>query len=238
MYCVPAHHFSKGRDPLQSYKHWLLELAKQAMADEGSQDAAHDFDHLVRVMALADTIQAREGGDLPTIWASVALHDIGRERERLYGGDHALIGAEMAAGLLRNTHFPQEAIPLVQQAIREHRMTGGATPHALEGRILYDADKIDCLGAVGIGRLYCITGRYNQKVYSPVPPEIVEPIDPLIIRSLRRRADYSPSIEFQLLFTNLPERMTTNTGRELARERFAYMQEFFSRLQQEVVGKL
>ena len=134
--------------------------------------------------------------------------------------------------------MPQHAIPAVQQAIREHRMTGGVIPQTLEGRILYDADKIDCLGAIGIGRLYCITGRYNQKVYAPVPAGITEPIDPVTIRSLRRRPDYSPSIEFQLLFTNLPERMTTSTGRELARERFAYMQEFFTRLQQEVAGEL
>ncbi len=208
------------------------------MTDEGSEDAAHDYDHLVRVMTLADRIQASEGGDLPSIWAAVALHDIGQERERRHGGDHALIGAELAAELLRDTPFPQHSIPLVQQAIREHRMTGGAIPQTLEGRILYDADKIDCLGAIGIGRLYCITGRYNQKVYAPVPDDIVEPIDPLMIRSLRRRPDYSPSIEFQLLFTDLPERMTTSTGRELARERFAYMQEFFTRLRQEVEGAL
>ena len=208
------------------------------MTDEGSEDAAHDYDHLMRVMALADRIQASEGGDLPTIWAAVALHDIGQERERRYGGDHALIGAELAAELLRDTSFPQHSIPAVQQAIKEHRMTGGVIPQTIEGRILYDADKIDCLGAIGIGRLYCITGRYNQKVYAPVPDDIVEPIDPLIIRSLRRRPAYSPSIEFQLLFTDLPERMTTSTGRELARERFAYMQEFFTRLRQEVDGVL
>lgn len=208
------------------------------MTNEGSEDAAHDYDHLMRVMALADRIQASEGGDLPTIWAAVALHDIGQERERRYGGDHALIGAELAAELLRDTLFPQYSIPAVQQAIKDHRMTGGVIPQTLEGRILYDADKIDCLGAIGIGRLYCITGRYNQKVYAPVPDDIVEPVDPLIIRRLRRRPDYSPSIEFQLLFTDLPERMTTSTGRELARERFAYMQEFFTRLRQEVDGVL
>ncbi len=202
------------------------------MSDEGSVDAAHDYDHLVRVIALAERIQSSEGGDLPTIWAAVALHDIGQERERLHGGDHALIGAELAAELLKDTPFPQQSIPAVQQAIREHRITGGITPQTLEGRILYDADKIDCLGAIGIGRLYCITGRYNQKVYAPIPDDIVEPIDLHTIRLLRRRPDYSPSIEFQLLFTDLPDHMTTNTGRELARERFAFMQEFFTRLRQ------
>ncbi len=223
---------------MSELRHWLLTLASESLEREGVGDASHDYDHIVRVITLAEKIQAHEGGDLPTIWAAIALHDIGQEQERRYGGDHALISAEMAADLLTNTPFPQASIPAVQQAIRDHRMTGGAIPHSLEGRILYDADKIDCLGAIGIGRLYCITGRYNQKVYSLVPHDIVEPVDPLILRQLRRRPDYSPSIEFQLLFGNLPERMMTDTGKALARERYAYMESFFKRLRQEVEGEL
>lgn len=208
------------------------------MRREGSEDAAHDYDHLVRVMTLAETIQTHEGGYLPTIWAAIAFHDIGQERERQHGDDHALIGADMAANLLTGTHFPQEALPAVQQAIRDHRMTGKNTPQSLEGRILYDADKIDCLGAIGIGRLYLITGRRNQKVYSPVPTDIVEPVDPQVVRTLRNRPDYSPSIEFQLLFGDLPDRMTTSTGKLLAQERYDYMKEFFTRLRKEVEGEL
>ena len=93
-------------------------------------------------------------------------------------------------------------------------------------------------GAIGIGRLYCITGRYNQKIYSPIPDNVVEPVDPVVVRQLRRRPDYSPAIEFQLLFVGLPERMTTQTGRMLAQERHDYMKEFFVRLQKEVEGEL
>src|SRR5260370_15228818 len=107
---------------------WLLELARQFMADEGSEDAAHDYDHLVRVIALADKIQASEGGDLSTIWAAVALHDIGQERERRHGGGHASIGAEIAAQLLKETPFPPESIPPGQQPIKKHRMTRGVNP--------------------------------------------------------------------------------------------------------------
>lgn len=217
---------------------WLLRLANETMEMEGVADASHDYDHIVRVTALAETIQAREGGNLPTIWAAVAFHDLGQERERRHGGDHAEISAAMAGDILASTLFPQDAIPAVQQAIREHRMTGNQLPQSLEGRILYDADKLDCLGAIGIGRLYCITGRYNQKIYSPVPADVVEPVDPLTVRRLRRRPDYSPSIEFQLLFGNLPQRMTTPTGRELATERYTYMEGFFTRLLQEVAGTL
>lgn len=215
-----------------------MERAHKALEQEECKDASHDFDHLRRVMSLAETIQTREGGDLPTLWAAVAFHDIGQERERLHGGDHAQIGAAMAGDLLAGTIFPQERIPAVQQAIQDHRMTGGKLPRTLEGRILYDADKIDCLGAIGIARLFCITGRYNQKIYSEVPPEVSQPVDPLLVRQLRRRPDYSPSIEFDLLFDDMPQRMTTPTGKELAQERFDYMSDFFQRLRQEVHGYL
>ncbi|HCI78786.1 MAG TPA: hypothetical protein DHW02_03765 [Ktedonobacter sp.] len=223
---------------LETLRQWLLTLAANAMEQEETGDASHDFDHIVRVMALADTIQAHEGGSLPVIWAAVAFHDLGQERERRHGGDHALIGADMAANILSGTLFPQNAIPNVQQAIRDHRMTGGIVPHTLEGRILYDADKIDCLGAIGIARLYCITGRYNQKIYSTLPDDITLPVDPLLVRSLRRRSDYSPNREFQLLFGNMPERMTTQTGKRLAQERYSYMSDFFTRLRMEVEGEL
>jgi len=217
---------------------WLLKLAHETMILEGSEDAAHDYEHLKRVMTLADTIAAREGGDLPTIWAAVALHDIGQAREACFGGDHAVIGAELSVELLRGTSFPQQSIPTVQQAILDHRLTGGNVPESIEGRVLYDADKLDALGAMGIGRLYCITGRYNQKVYSPVPDDVVLPVNPTVVRNMRRRPDYSPYIEFQLLFENLPDRMTTDIGREMARERFAFMEEFFTRLKKEAEGEL
>jgi uncharacterized protein len=223
---------------MRELRSWILTQAKEIMEREGSEDASHDFDHIQRVLALAETIQLQEGGDLPTIWAAVAFHDLGQERERRFGGDHAQIGAEIAAEYLSNSRFPQQALVAVQEAIREHRQTGKGMPGSLEGRILFDADKIDCLGALGIARLYCITGRYNQKIYSPLPAEIREPVDPLMIRTLRRRSDYSPSIEFQLLFGDMPERMTTETGKLLARERYDYMHNFFKRLRREVEGAL
>ncbi len=223
---------------MRELRSWLLGLAKDVMEQEGSEDASHDFDHIQRVIALAETIQRREGGDLPTIWAAVAFHDLGQERERRSGGDHAQISAEMAAELLTSTDFPQQALPAVQQAIRDHRQTGSGAPTSLEGRILFDADKIDCLGALGIARLYCITGRYNQKIYAPLPKEIQEPVDPLAVRELRKRSDYSPTIEFQLLFGNMPARMTTETGKLLAQERYDYMNYFFQRIQREVEGEL
>lgn len=185
-------------------------------------------------MVLAQTIQSQEGGDLPTILAAVALHDIGQERERREGGDHADIGAEMAADLLTGTCFPQSAIPAVKQAIREHRMTGGVKPTSIEGRITYDADKLDSLGATGIARLYSMTGLLGQKVYAPPPESIVLPVDSTTLREMRKGRNYAPNIEFDLLLADMPDQLLTSSGREMARDRHAYMRAFFEQLQQEV----
>lgn len=222
---------------MESPRDWLPRLAADTLAREGGVDTAHDADHIARTMVLAETLHAREGGDLPTIWAAVALHDVGQERERRNGGDRAPIGAAMAAELLAGTRFPQSVIPAAQQAIREHRMTGGTRPQPVEGRIVYDADKLESIGAVGIARLYCITGLLGQRVYAPIPANLPRPVDPTVLREWRQRRDYASNIEFELLLADLPNRLLTPTGRALARERHDYMRAFFTRLRQEVAGQ-
>lgn len=229
---------SQREQDVNSLRSSLLQMAADTLVREGSFDTAHDVDHVARTMALAETLHRREGGDLATILATVAFHDVGQERERREGGDHAVIGAEMAAERLRGTWFPEAAIPAVQEAIREHRMTGAEKPRSLEGRIVYDADKLDSLGAVGVARLYCITGLLGQKVYAPTPDNLNHHEDPSVLRELRKSRAYSSNIEFDLLLADLPRQLLTPTGRALARERHDYMRAFFERLRQEVEGQL
>jgi uncharacterized protein len=224
---------------MSDLRSWLLELARDTLVREGGRDTAHDLSHIERVMALAETIQQHEGGDLPVIWAAVALHDIGQERERRRGGDHAQIGAEMAAELLRNTPFPQESIAAVQEAIRDHRLIGSGRPgrpRSLEGCILYDADKLDGLGAIGIARLYILTGQRHQPIYAPLPQQLTPPGDPRQASALRNQPNHTPYAEFHLFFQGLAERLQTATGRSLARERYQFMEEFFRRLAAEAGG--
>jgi HD superfamily phosphodiesterase len=59
---------------------WLLKLANNLMKHEGYGDASHDYDHIERVMALADTIQAQEGGDLPERMTTSTGRELARER--------------------------------------------------------------------------------------------------------------------------------------------------------------
>lgn len=222
---------------MDDQRQWLLELAGDLLDREGGADTAHDIDHIARTMGIAETIHRREGGHLPTILAAVALHDVGQARERREGGDHAAIGAAMARDCLTGTRFPEDAIPAVQQAIREHRMTGEVTPQSLEARIVYDADKLDCLGAIGVARLFCMTGMLGQKVYTPTPA-VPRPVSSTDLREMRKSREFSPGVEFDLLLADMPERLLTATGRELANERHAYMREFFDRLRREVEGEL
>ncbi len=186
----------------------------------------HDFDHVLRVLALAERIARAEGGDLEVVRAAALLHDIGRAEEATTGRDHAEIGAERAREIL--TGHPPEKVEAVVHAIAAHRFRAGPAPATPEARALFDADKLDAIGAIGIARAYAYAGARGQRLW--VPPETA--------RAEGENAErYSPVHEFVVKLSRLKDVMTTETGRAIAEERHAFMLAFFQRLEEEVRGQ-
>ena len=191
-------------------------------------DAAHDFDHVLRVLALAERIARAEGAQMDVVRAAALLHDVGRAEERANGGCHAAIGARRAREILAG--HPPEKVEAVAQAIAAHRFRESTPPRSLEARVLYDADKLDCIGAIGVARAYAIAGRCAQRLWSPVPPDA----------DLHRHnltAEHSPVIEFALKLSKVRDTLFTATARAMAEERHRYMVGFFDRLEREVRGE-
>lgn len=184
-----------------------------------SDDPVHGFDHVLRVLALAERIARAEGADLEIVRAAVLLHDIARDVEDEEAGqhDHAALAAERARMILQG--YPPERIEAVCQAIRCHRFRSGPPPETPEARVLFDADKLDAMGAIGIARAFAYAGQHGQPLSSQ-PDE----------------ARYSPVDEFRQKLALLRDRMTTATGRALAEERHAFMEAFFERLAAELRG--
>ncbi len=63
-------------------------------------DAIHDFDHVLRVLNLADQLGKSEGADLEIVRTAALLHDMARGRGDRMVTDHAHAGAELARDLL------------------------------------------------------------------------------------------------------------------------------------------
>jgi uncharacterized protein len=197
------------------------------------KDAAgsHNWDHTERVLRLCLRIGAKEGADLGVLRLAAVLHDIGRAEEDASHGRvcHAAAGAVLARALLERHGVPPERIDRVAHCIETHRYRKDAVPETLEAKVLFDADKLDSIGAVGIGRAFLFSGEVGARLHNKG-------------RDLSRTRAYTKEDtayrEFMVKLRHIRDRMHTREGRRVAEERHAYMVEFFDRLDKETRGRL
>lgn len=198
-------------------------------------DAAHNFDHVLRVWRLAERIGKAEGADMEILRAAVLLHDVARVAEDEGGPCHAQEGAKRAREILAG--HPSEKVEAVAHAIATHRFRNSAVPQTLEARILYDADKLDAIGAIGVARAYAIAGRQAQRLWADVPHDYAQ-------RSIEESrgdvtdAQHTPVHEYVFKLSKLKDILFTATAQAIAKDRHDYMVQFFKRLEQEVRGEL
>jgi len=194
-------------------------------------DAVHDFDHVLRVLALAERIGQVEGADLEIVRAAALLHDAEREQAEATGLDHAAHAAGRAREILAGQ--PAEKVEAVAHAIAAHRFRTRPEPATLEAQVLFDADKLDAIGAVGVARAFAYGGAHGQRLWAPI-----ETVD--VDRWTAEGDDptkHTPVHEFVVKLSRLKERLFTPTGRAIAEERHAYMVAFFKRFDAEVRGE-
>jgi uncharacterized protein len=205
-----------------------IEQACQFYTDN---DPVHDFDHILRVLALAERIGAVEGADMEVLRTAVLLHDVGREEAEAIGRDHAEFAAERAREILAEA--PLEKVEAVVEAIIAHRFRVGPPPASLEGRVLFDADKLDAIGAIGIARAFAYSGRAGKRLWSPVASDYLARWQ----KGMTAPEEHTAAHEFVVKLSRLKEQLFTQEGRRIAEERHALMTRFFERLGNEVAGR-
>lgn len=127
------------------------------------KETAHDREHIYRVLGNCMKISENETDvDYDILLASALLHDIGRNGKTK---KHNEIGAEMAEEFLKSVDFPQEKVKPVCDAIRTHNNESYGKQTTPEAKILYDADKLDAIGIMGISRSLVGVGNYNHPMY-------------------------------------------------------------------------
>ncbi len=198
---------------------------EQARRFYDGADAAHDFDHALRVLALAERIAGAEGADVEIVRAAALLHDVARAETAGTDQCHARAGAERAREILRG--HPPARVEAAAHAIAAHRFRRGPAPATLEAQALFDADKLDAIGAVGVARAYTIGGQRNSRLWADAPLDYTAG-DP---------REHTAVHEFVFKLSKLKDRMYTATGKAIAGERHAYMVAFFERLGQEIRGE-
>lgn len=135
-------------------EHYMIQCVKET---------AHDRDHIYRVLNNCLIISENESNvDYEILLTAALLHDIGRDGKLK---KHNEIGADMAYDFLNNIDFPKDKIESVCHAILCHSNSCYGMQNTLEAKILYDADKLDAVGVMGISRALIGTGNYNNPMY-------------------------------------------------------------------------
>lgn len=187
----------------------VLEEAKAFAKEIFAGDAGgHDFDHTMRVFGMATRIAEKEGADVVTVQLAALLHDV---------DDHKLSpetseGKLRAAGYLHSHGVSMDTANHILKIIDTISFSAGkGAPETIEGKCVQDADRLDAMGAIGIARTFAFGGSRGRAIHDP------------------EGVDKTTSIQhFYDKLLLLKDRMNTETGKELARQRHEYMCRFLA----------
>ena len=208
-----------------------IAIEKEAKKYFKHNDSSHGWDHTERVFALCLKIGKTEKANLKVLKIAALLHDIGRGEEFKSKGVvcHAQRGADLARQILEKYKFPEKDIEVIVHCIAAHRFRGKNVPSSIEAKILFDADKLDSIGAIGIGRDFLFAGRIGAKLYN----------DKFIVKDTKAYTKEDTAYrEYAVKLKYVKNRMLTSEGKSIAQERHRFMKEFFERMKKEVKGTL
>lgn len=126
----------------------LERIVKEKMtAMEGS---VHSFDHVKRVFKIATFLAKKEKADLELVQIGALLHDLGWAVSKL----HHETGAELASEILKEINYPLERREKIVRIVSRHPLNFRDMLETIEEKIVWDADKIDLLGVIGVVRAF------------------------------------------------------------------------------------
>ena len=192
------------------------------------KDSAHDREHIYRVLYSAlDIAASEEDVNYDILITACLLHDIGRQAQIEDPSlCHAEVGSEMAHDYLCSYGYGKEFADHVAECIRCHRFRKEQPPKTIEAKILFDADKLDVTGAMGVARTLLYAGRLSGPLYNLKADGSVSD----------GTEDTTPSFfqEYKFKLERLYDRFFTEKGKELAAQRKKAAEDLDNALLQEV----
>lgn len=185
------------------------------------ESSGHDWEHILRVYNNAKLIAEKEGGNLFVIELAALLHDIADWK---FSKDNIDIGYKVAYEWMNELGVLEGTAKEVALIIKTISFKGGTTnsnQQTIEGKIVQDADRLDAIGAIGIGRAFAYGGFKGRTMYnSEVRPRNFNDFE-------EYKKDKGPTINhFYEKLLLLKDLMNTDEGKILAEERHKFMEEF------------
>ena len=112
------------------------------------------------------------------------------------------------------------------------RVESSTTPETIEAKVLYDADKLDSIGAVGVGRDFLFAGYLKNALYTGRERELVK-----LKKDRTYTEDDTAILEYEFKLKKIKNKMLTGSGKKIAQKRHDFMTLFFKKFWLEVEGR-
>ncbi|EMK3508243.1 HD domain-containing protein [Vibrio parahaemolyticus] len=209
---------------LSQFEPLFLEFMQQEM----QVDAAHDIEHVKRVVKTAKQLCDEENADIAIVLPAAYLHDC-----FTYPKDHpnrkqsSAIAAKKAIAYLESIQYPQHYHDAIAHAIEAHSFSANIRPNTLEAQIFQDADRLDALGAIGVTRCIQVSTHFNAQLYN----------DNDMFAKERELNDKQFTVDhFQTKLFKIVDTMNTESAKLEANKRKAFMQTYLKQLHDEVTA--
>lgn len=193
-----------------------------------ANDHVHGFDHVLRVYRMSENLSRAENADIEIVLAAALLHDAqgsetaGGDEGRL---DHHHTSAEFARQVLETEGWSEDRIQEVLHCIRAHRFRDKSEqPQTIEAKILFDADKLDAIGAIGVARALSYSVIEGLPIYA-------EPSDYFLQTGKTEPGEpHTAYHEHLFKLRKIKALLYTTTAQAIAEQRHRLMDEFFMQL--------
>lgn len=213
----------------------------EKIAKRKLKGSSHNWDHTKRVYNLALKLAKNKKIDLDVLKVSALLHDIEREKEdknKTGSICHAKESAKTAFKILKNINFSKNKIKNVIHCIETHRFRKNKKPNSKEAKILYDADKLDALGAVGVARTFLWAAENKSKLYdNSLNVEEYKKLNIGKDGRIKNNKLHNPYFEFLLKLRTVKDKLLTEEAKKIAVHRHKFMEEFYKEFYDELEGK-
>lgn len=211
-------------------KEEIIQFTAQEIENQlENESSGHDWFHIQRVWMLSKTIASKEFDyDLFVVEMGALLHDIADHK--FHNGDEK-IGGIKAQEYLQQFNLEEKTQMKIVEIVNEISFKGAnvETPmSSIEGKIVQDADRLDAIGAIGIARTFAYGGNKNRQIYHPN----IKPVCHTSFEAYKNST--APTINhFYEKLLLIKDRLNTNSAKELAKRRHAFMEEFLKEFYQD-----
>jgi uncharacterized protein len=206
----------------------LAELEQQCerVLSRQAGDAAHDLEHVRRVVRNARALAAAEDARLEVVVPAAWLHDcVTVPKDSPLRTQASRLAAAQAVQWLREWNYAETLRPEIAHAIEAHSFSAGLAPRTPEAKVVQDADRLEAVGAVGLARCLMLGGAMGRPLYAAE--------DPFCAR--RAPDDRAATVDhFYTKLLQLEGTMQTATGRREARARTEFLERFLAELKREI----